>query len=240
MFLILNVTIIHLIIRKSTQMYYEMKRMVLLLKTVTSSDAVKTSNRYEILNDVEKGEHVITANVQPEVKPDTPKKKKRTITICGDSTIKDIKSFKMKKAISSNDKVFIKSFPGAKIECMKDYVKHSLKYNPDLLIVHMGTNDLRTEKSPEDIAESIINLSLDIKTNENEVVVNGIVPRGDSLNEKGTKVNFFLQSKCSALNISFINNSNITPENHLNGSSLHLNYIGTTALANNFLRCINM
>ena len=97
----------------------------------------------------------------------------------------------MKKAISSNDKVFIKSFPGAKIECMKDYVKPSLKYNPALLIVHMGTNDLRTEKSQEDIAESITNLSRDIKTNENEVVISGIVPRGDSLNEEGMKVNFF-------------------------------------------------
>ena len=53
--------------------------------------------------------------------------------------MKDIKPFKMKKVISSNDKIDIKSFPGTKIDCMKDYTKPSLKYHPDLLILHMGT-----------------------------------------------------------------------------------------------------
>ena len=76
----------------------------------------------------------------------------------------------------------------------------------------MGTNDLRSEKSPEDIAEDIINLTRDIKTDENEVVVSGIVPRGDSLNEKATKVNFVLKSRCSILKFHFIDNSNNIPE----------------------------
>ena len=206
-----------------------------------SRDRVKISNRYEVLSDEVNSEQIINTDIDDlhEEKTDTQKIKKRVITICGDSTIKDIKPFKMRKVISSNDKIYIKSFPGAKIDCMKDYTKPSPKYHPDLLILHMGTNDLCSEKSPEDIAEDI-NLTRDIKTDENEVVVSSIVPRGDSLNEKATKVIFFLKSRCSILKFHFIDNSNIIPENHLNGSGLHLNYKGTTALANNFLSFSNM
>ena len=37
----------------------------------------------------------------------------------------------------------------------------------------------------------------------------------------------------------FLDNANITNK-YLNGSGLHLNYHGTAALANNFLRIINV
>ena len=42
---------------------------------------------------------------------------------------------------------------------MQDYVKPTLRENPDQIIVHVGTNDLASNKRPEQIAESIIDVA---------------------------------------------------------------------------------
>ena len=74
---------------------------------------------------------------------------KRSTTVIGDSILKNIKPFKMRQSLK-NERIFGKSFPGSTIDCMKDYIKPSLKYDPDAIIIHVGTNDLRTEKEPTD------------------------------------------------------------------------------------------
>ena len=122
------------------------------------------------------------------------KSKRRSTTVIGDSIIKDIKAYKMKFALP-NERIYIKSFPGATINCMKDYIKPSLKYEPDKIIIHVGTNDLRTGKNPMEIAEEITKLAIDTKTDENEVTISGITTRNDELNDKGMKVNDFLKIK---------------------------------------------
>ena len=132
------------------------------------------------------------------------KNKNRSITIIGDSLLKDIKAFKMRNALSSNEKIYIKSFPGA--TKMKDYIKPSLKYNPDLVILHTGTNSLRSEKLPEGIADDIMKIALEIKTDENDLAISGIIPRSDDmkLNAKGIQVNDFLKIKTSQYGFGFI------------------------------------
>ena len=164
-------------------------------------------------------------------------KKKRTITIIGDSTIKNIESYKMRQGMTSDEKVYIKSFPGAKVECMTDYIKPTLKFNPDAIILHIGTNDLRSEKSAEDIGNEILSLVNTIKTPVNQIIVSSIIARDDSLNQKGNDVNIFLKSNCNK-NFLFCENLNIS-KTHLNGSGLHLNTKGKITLANNFLRHLN-
>ena len=91
--------------------------------------------------------------------------------------------------METNDKVHIKSFPGGSVGCIVDYVKPSLKFNPDTFLKHCGTNDLRSDKSSEEIATSIIDLAKDIKTDENNVIISSIVTRSDALNTKGMEVN---------------------------------------------------
>ena len=166
------------------------------------------------------------------------KRNSRNITILGDSLLKDIKPYKMRQAMYSKDKVYIKSFPGATTECMRDYVTPSLKFNPDLLIIHTGTNDLRSDKTPTDIVEEIINLVERIKTNDNDVIVSGLLVRDDNLNDKRLQVNALLKLKCVKINVHFLENDNIYSSQHLNASGLHLNPKGTIELANNFLKCI--
>ena len=53
----------------------------------------------------------------------------------------------------------MKSFLGAKIRDMQDYVKPTLRENPDQIIVLVATNDLASNKRPEHIAESIIDVA---------------------------------------------------------------------------------
>ena len=146
----------------------------------------------------------------------------------------------MRKSLPNNVNVYIKPFSGATIDCMKSYVQPSMKYNPNVVILNTGTNDLRSNKQPERIADDILNLALSINSNDNEIAISGIVPRNDALNPKGIAVNNFLKQKLPQNGISFINNDNIDPKMHLNNSGLHPNYKGVEILAKNFIDYIKL
>ena len=83
-------------------------------------------------------------------------------------------------------------------------------------------------------------LASEMKSSNNEVMVSGIVQRRDKLNEKGKEVNKLLQASCKSKNFYFIDNSNINPDYHLNGSGLHLNTRGTYTLGSNLVNAINL
>ena len=74
---------------------------------------------------------------------------------------------------------------------MKDYMKPSLRQNPDHFTLHVGTNDLNTEKSPEFVAKSIVDQAITLKGNSRDVSVSNIIVRIDNsnLNEKRCEVN---------------------------------------------------
>ena len=57
----------------------------------------------------------------------------------------------------------VKNFPSASVKCMQDNVKPSLRENPHHLIIHVGTNGISTNKRPEQIAKSIVELALPLK-----------------------------------------------------------------------------
>ena len=116
---------------------------------------------------------------------------------------------------------------------MSDYIKPSLKYTPDVIILHCGTNDLRTEKKAEEIENEVINLAKEMKKEDNEIIISGIIARNDSLNVKGSEVNGLLKETYNDNSILYCDNPNISKYN-LNASGLHLNAQGTTTLANNF------
>ena len=142
---------------------------------------------------------------------------------------------KMKDKLQPNDKLYMKTFNGATIGDMRDYVKPSLKRTPELIVLQAGTNDLR-----DNIASDIIKLALDMKTDLNDVMVSSLTSRADKLNAMGSEVNSILKKECERYDIFFIDNTNISINEHLNGSGLHLNYNGTVTLANNFLNSIKI
>ena len=56
--------------------------------------------------------------------------------------------------------ILVKPFPGAHTKTMKCYASPDLEKNPDLVIIHTATNDLKSVSSPENIANETISLSL--------------------------------------------------------------------------------
>ena len=108
-----------------------------------------------------------------------------------------------------NCKIYEWSFPGAKVQCMDDYKKLSIRDEPDHFIVHVGTNDLNSEVSSKSIAESIVYLTMTLKTESNNVSVSNIVLRTDNSlsNQKQYEVNSHLKDLCEERNLYLIENT---------------------------------
>ena len=69
----------------------------------------------------------------------------------------------MSNKVKSDCKIFVKHFAGATTNCMEDYMKPSLRKDPNHIILHVGTNDLILDRTSQDIATSIVNLACSIK-----------------------------------------------------------------------------
>ena len=163
-------------------------------------------------------------------------KKKSNIYILGDSMVKHIEGWKLTKKTDKNHKIYVRSFPGAKVKFMKDYAKPCIRENdPDHVILHVGTNELNSELLPERIAKSIVDVAKNIKSEKRSVSISGVVPRNDDLNNKASEVNKELSRMCKKEKLPFLEHSNINPRAHLNKSRIHLNRNGSEKLGKNFV-----
>ena len=161
----------------------------------------------------------------------TQKKLPATVTL-GDSLVKDIKGWELS---DESSKVVTKHFSGANTTDMKSYLLPTKSRNPENIVLHCGTNNLKRENSANEFSNDIIEVALLRKSDNNNVLVSGIIPRSDKLNAKATEVNRHLKNECHKRNICFISNSNINPKYDCNKSGLHLNWKGTNKLVENFL-----
>ena len=155
--------------------------------------------------------------------------------------IKHVNGWEISRKLQGNCKVYVKHFSGAKTKCMKDYIKPSQRENLDHYILHVGTNDLCLDRSPELIAKSIIDLALTLKNESHDVSVSNIIVRNDSytLNKKGCEVNAVLMEMCREKNIYLIDNSKKVKPQHINKGKLHLNQKGSRLLSDMFLKEIS-
>ena len=67
---------------------------------------------------------------------------KKSVIILSDSMTKLLNGWEMPKRKQSNCKIYVKTFSGAMVSCMEDYMKPSLRNPPDHFILHVGKNDL--------------------------------------------------------------------------------------------------
>ena len=67
------------------------------------------------------------------------------IFIMGDSIVKHVRGYELSRKVE-NCKVYVKSFSAAKVMCMEDYVKPTLREMPTHIVLHVGTNDVPTKK----------------------------------------------------------------------------------------------
>ena len=117
---------------------------------------------------------IITADDHKNDKPKGEKNEK-SIFVIGDSMVKHLNEWEISKKLNANCKVFVKTFSGAKATCMNDYVKPSVRSSPDRFILHVGTNDLSSDKSSEEIARSITDLAASIKNEKHDVSTSNII-----------------------------------------------------------------
>ena len=104
----------------------------------------------------------ITAGDHKNYKPKGEKNEK-SIFVRGDSMVKHLNGWEISKKLNKNCKVFVKTFSGAKTACTHNYVNPSVRSSPNHFIFHVGTNDLSSNKSPEEIARSITDLALTLQ-----------------------------------------------------------------------------
>ena len=155
--------------------------------------------------------------------------------IAGDSIIQHIRGW----SISRSNKVVVKSFPGATIEDMQDFVKPLLRKKPDNGVLHIGTNDLNT-REPRLTAGGIVNLALQIEGDapETNLAISGLIARADDKDGKVSSVNKILKKFCRQSHWNFIEHNNIN-QTHLNRGGLHLSKSGSALLAQNFCKHID-
>ena len=152
--------------------------------------------------------------------------------------VKHLNRCKMSKKLNANCNVFVKTFSGAKTTFMNDYVKPLIRSSPDHFILHIGTNDLSSDKSSEEIAKSIIDLATSIKNKKHDVSISNIITRADNKKpeEKRCEVHSFLGKLCKEKNYYLIDHSTRIKRNHFNKGKLHLNQIGTKLLSDIFVK----
>ena len=159
----------------------------------------------------------------------------RENVIIGDSMLRNIKGKKLANQLHSQ-KVYVKHYGGAKIGDIKYYAIPTMRHLPNHIIVHLGTNEIRTNKSANDIANSIVKLRIGLKTRDNAASVSGIIYRGNvDENMKVEEVNELLKLYCEKEELGFLDNSNIPPRLLIDG--LHLKNSGNEILFN-FLKCL--
>ena len=165
--------------------------------------------------------------------------RQKKVMIAGDSVLKYLQGHKM----SRNSRVKISSFPGCTTEDIHDFIKPLLRKNPDEIILHVGTNSLRSCDTPRACADEIIDLATMVNCESPaKIALSSLVCRSDdqALACKIAEVNRILKDCCTRKSWGFVDHSNISTPNHLNRSGLHLNKSGTSRLAQNFINYLRL
>ena len=152
-------------------------------------------------------------NPSPSVSGGTPSTdhmaKKKLVFIAGDSIIRHVQGWDL----STNDRhVVVKSFSGARIADMDDYLRPLLRKKPDEIILHVGTNNIRDE-SLRSVAEGIVNLVTQIQHDSptTHLAIPPLLPRSDNLvlKDKIKAANKILKSFCSSRGLTLLCINNI-------------------------------
>ena len=135
---------------------------------------------------------------------------------------------------------------GARAEYFKGYLEVHLKSEqPNRTILLCGGNNLPTSRANpqpvEEIANHIIEAGLLCrKYNVEEIYVSSILPRKQFyMQKRRDKLNKILSGLCDEHGFVFINNNNITLNEHIGTDGVHLNSDGTDLLSKNFIDHLN-
>ena len=131
------------------------------------------------------------------------KNHKDRLTIIGDSMIKFVRGEKLSRAYN------VKSIPipGATIDDARDLIKPVMKRNPQKLIIHVGTNNIKAER-PKQVSQKMRNLVESVQQDHSsaEIGVSSIIHCVDdpSVNSKIDKVNSDIEKLCESKKTFFL------------------------------------
>ena len=122
--------------------------------------------------------------------------------------VKHIKGWDLSAKLDHHHNIYVQNIPGTKVKSMKDYTKPCTREeNPDHIILLVGTNDLSSDNSSEQVRKSILDLTKNLFHDNRKVTIFGIIPRNNEWNNKAELVNIHLKDMCKSANIYFIDNS---------------------------------
>ena len=136
--------------------------------------------------------------------------------------------------MSRGDSVKIRPHPGASTEDLFDHIKPAIRKNPDIVVIHTGTNDLQNNckivKKTKKLVSAIKEVDKDTSV---KIASPSIINHeNEDFKVKINDVNNKLKNYCNSAGMVFIDNANIDGS-CLSISKLHLNRKGTAALAKN-------
>ena len=175
------------------------------------------------------------SDLGPDVRRRTNTRKKKVILVLMDSNRNNINF----QNLFLDDDVIIK--PCGTVQFARGVIA-SLKFRPDIIIVHLGTNDLKTQTHVE-FFNNLTNLVTDITNKcDGKIIISNILPRSDKFEEKVQPTNRLLAESIPETNRVI----------HDEISSIHLHdkvhlsrnvppsqtYSGTQLLAKGFYRAV--
>ena len=93
---------------------------------------------------------------------------------------------------------------------MSDCIKATKKdFNPDIYVLHVGTNELTLSNTTEQIAKLISDIDNSLNTDNKTAIVSIIVHRGNENKEKSEKAIQIINNACVQSNILVMNQTNI-------------------------------
>ena len=85
-----------------------------------------------------------------------------------------------------------------------DHVKPVSRDNTDPIVIHIGNNDVSSNKTPETIAKSILDLATSSKSTTCDISLSNILTKKDKHQQKGQEINSYLKELCKEFNIRYI------------------------------------
>ena len=122
---------------------------------------------------------------------------------------------------------------------MADYMKPWLWAKPNHFILHVGRNDLNSNRSSDEIAKAIIDLVSELKSEKFGVSISSIIMRVIELHKKGSQVKHHLKEMCNRKNFFLIDHSKKFKAIHLKSNRLHLNRKGANILSSSLKQHIS-
>ena len=144
-----------------------------------------------------------------------------------------------------NGKVYINSFRGSNIRPLNHFITPTLEEDrPDIVIVHVGCNDIIHENfeqiNVQDMSNKLIEIGKKCKSfGVKEVIFSSIlVKRQIKLTRLIRQVNDCLRMDCEKNGFHFVSNDNVSRE-HLWKDGVHLSDDGTYLFASNLVNFLN-